>query len=187
MRLFALLISLSWLASCQPANPTGSLSPEQTQAYLEKGETIAMATFTALSTRLQAAMKEGGPVNAIGYCNLAALPITDSLAQVHQARIGRTSLQFRNPANEPTPEEKAVLERWSQPGQEPKPEIARIDPHTLAYYAPIRTQALCLNCHGENLADSTLAVIQKLYPADKATGYKEGDLRGMWSIHFPVQ
>jgi hypothetical protein len=48
---------------------------------------------------------------------------------------------------------------------------------------------LCLQCHGApdaEIAPATLAAIRKLYPDDKATGYRSGDLRGLWSVTFPA-
>ena len=58
---------------------------------------------------------------------------------------------------------------------------------TVAFYAPIKVQDLCLNCHGQPGTDIKAAdydLIKKLYPEDEAVGYKSGDLRGMWSIRF---
>jgi hypothetical protein len=46
---------------------------------------------------------------------------------------------------------------------------------------------MCLACHGDPQKDIQPAVLQtisKLYPDDKAIGYKEGDLRGAWHIIF---
>jgi hypothetical protein len=37
-------------------------------------------------------------------------------------------------------------------------------------------------CHGSNIASPIAAKINKLYPNDKATGFKLGDLRGAFSI-----
>ncbi len=45
----------------------------------------------------------------------------------------------------------------------------------------------CLKCHGlpgKDIDANTLALLQKKYPEDKATGYKLGDLRGAWKISF---
>jgi cytochrome c553 len=45
----------------------------------------------------------------------------------------------------------------------------------------------CLKCHGTPGVDqdaSSQAKIQRLYPQDEATGYAEGDFRGLWSIRW---
>ena len=51
------------------------------------------------------------------------------------------------------------------------------------------SNALCLRCHGEpgpDISAEDLALIQRLYPQDKATGFKLGQLRGAWRIDFPL-
>ena len=55
------------------------------------------------------------------------------------------------------------------------------------FYAPIFLQQKCLACHGEigkNVNAETDSIIKSIYPYDAATGFKEGDLRGIWSIAF---
>jgi hypothetical protein len=55
------------------------------------------------------------------------------------------------------------------------------------FYAPILLQQKCLACHGEigkNVTVKTDSIIKSFYPHDAATGFKEGDLRGIWSIAF---
>ena len=58
------------------------------------------------------------------------------------------------------------------------------------FFAPIvLNNARCLNCHGEagkDIASESLALIQRHYPQDEATGFKLGDLRGAWRIDFPL-
>ena len=46
----------------------------------------------------------------------------------------------------------------------------------------IPTQALCLNCHGELMSTPVKAKIKQLYPGDKATGFKVGDIRGAFTL-----
>ena len=55
------------------------------------------------------------------------------------------------------------------------------------YYAPIRLQKKCVACHGiskKQISKKTDSILKSLYPNDKATGFKENDLRGIWSITF---
>lgn len=53
------------------------------------------------------------------------------------------------------------------------------------YSLPIFVEKACLSCHGEK--DKRPAFIVKKYPEDTAYGYKEGDLRGIISVSFPVE
>jgi hypothetical protein len=193
--LLSMLIG-TWIAvSCGPneaAKESGSntLTEAESAVYVEKGKVIAGTTFSALSSRLQAAMKEGGVPQAIAYCNLNAYPLTDSLAKANQAEIRRTSLLTRNPENAPNMAEKVMLDEYAAAageGKELKPQVVLLDDETVAFYAPIKVNAFCLQCHGklgENLTEENYAIIKENYPDDQAIGYLDGDLRGMWSIKF---
>ncbi|MEZ4992277.1 MAG: DUF3365 domain-containing protein [Saprospiraceae bacterium] len=166
------------------------LTEAERTIYIEKGKVIAGSTFKALSSNLQAAMKEGGVANAISYCNLQAYPLTDSLSKVHQVDIRRTTLKARNPKNAPDAAERAILEDYAQAagqGMELTPRVALLDDQTVVFYAPIKVNVFCLQCHGklgESLRETDYAVIKEHYPGDEAVGYADGDLRGMWSIKF---
>ncbi len=50
------------------------------------------------------------------------------------------------------------------------------------YMKAIPTKGLCLTCHGKTLAEPVKATLAELYPEDKATGFKVGDIRGAFSI-----
>jgi len=44
-----------------------------------------------------------------------------------------------------------------------------------------------LQCHGEpgkDIQAENLTLLHQVYPDDKATGYKLGDLRGIWRVRF---
>jgi hypothetical protein len=54
------------------------------------------------------------------------------------------------------------------------------------FYYPIVTNSMCLSCHGteKDIAPEVAKRIIKFYPMDKATGYAENQVRGIWSITF---
>lgn len=179
------------LAACQSDVSTAAeeIAEVNTDSLsLARGQAIAGATFAALSGKLGSALKSGGVPAALEVCNLAAMPLVDSLSVVHQAQIKRTSLRTRNAANQPTEQEREILENYQATlaaGQKIKPQTAVLDENTVAFYAPIFMADLCLQCHGvvgETLTAENAARILELYPSDQATGYTQGDLRGIWSI-----
>lgn len=187
-----LLMLVAGTFSCQQksASEEPGLTEEESQLYLEKGQQVAGATFMALSGQLQAALKEGGVPKAIEYCKLAALPLVDSLSELHQADIRRTSVKVRNPQDAPDELERKILDDYARKeaaGEDPVPVVKQIDPLTIAFYAPIRLNEFCLQCHGkvgDTLTEENYEVIKERYPKDEAIGYAAGDLRGMWSIRF---
>ena len=148
-----------------------------------------MSTFATLSGNLQKAMKEGGVSNAIRYCNFAASPLVDSLEKLSHASIKRTSLNVRNPNNHPTDRERDQLlnyQHQDEAGEKLQPVIDRTG-DDVTFYAPIKMMPLCESCHGSvggKISIEDYGVIEKIYSSDKAVNYKNGDLRGMWSIAF---
>ena len=193
--LFAAVSGIS-LAACRQSSDKKEtaevpvLNEREQNAYLEKGKTIAGATFAVLSSQLQSAMQEGGVSNAIEYCQLNAYPLVDSLSKVHHAAIRRTTLKVRNPDDQPNELEREILETYARKdaaGEQIGPMVRALAEQEVIFFAPIRTNAFCLQCHGipgETLREEDHALIRRHYPEDQATGYQDGDLRGMWSIRF---
>jgi hypothetical protein len=194
---FTLLLVLVSFAACKEKNTDDTkeeasieLSQEEIQQYTEAGKTIAKATFTELSSNLKKALKEGGVKEAAEYCNIVAMPLTDSLSGIHEATIKRTSLKLRNPENKANAEELAMLKDYEAKfaaQQDLQPVVQALDSGTVQFYAPILTQQLCLSCHGsigKELTQENYEIIRELYPEDKAIGYAEKDFRGMWSIQM---
>ncbi|MEJ2468546.1 MAG: DUF3365 domain-containing protein [Campylobacterales bacterium] len=98
--------------------------------------------------------------------------------------VKRISLKYRNPANAPQDDEKAVLESLQTLKANavilPKELVEVLGNGTYKYYKPLLiNKAACLKCHGDIGKTSELAkAINARYPEDKATGYKMNDLRG---------
>lgn len=169
---------------------SSKLSEKEKQEYSEKGKEIAQATFKALSSELMIQMKAGGPAQAIPFCNQKAAPITAQLSEQYNAVIKRTSNQLRSCDNEPTERELEIIEDYKNlksNGKPLKPIVELDSAKAKHFYAPIIISANCLVCHGkinETMTVKTDSIIKTMYPFDIATGYNEGDLRGVWSIAF---
>ena len=173
------------LTSC-----SSSLSEEEVVKYTAEGKEMAMATAKKLGSNLTQKMKEGGVKEAVPFCNTMAYPLTEEMSKKYNAEIRRTSDKLRNEKNKPNNEEKKIIEDYKKglaSNKQLKPVVA-IDasgnPH---FYAPIILQKKCMTCHGAvggEVSIKTDSLIKSYYPNDKAVGYKEGDLRGIWSIAF---
>ncbi|OJJ19546.1 hypothetical protein BKI52_22325 [marine bacterium AO1-C] len=183
----SLIITLLGLMACGQSNQQ---KQDNDQALKTKGKAIAQETFKALSKELKAALQKGGVAEAVPYCSINALPLTQTIAKKHNVSIRRTSLHIRNPKNFPNTQERKVLEDYEQSlktGKTPKPQLTRLSDKQTMFNAPIFIKPLCLNCHGkvgEQISKKNYALIKSSYPNDKATNYKMAELRGMWSIVF---
>ena len=148
-----------------------------------------------LKEHLIAGIKEGGPLNAIGMCQLVAPDIAASQSLASGWRVGRTSLKTRNPANAPDEWERMVLEDFESrkaAGEAAKTlDYAAFElldgQRVFRYMKAIPTAEVCLNCHGRSLAAPVAARLDELYPHDTARGFSTGDIRGAFTIVQPLE
>jgi len=160
--------------------------------FTEVGNNIVKVSFESLSGNLKAAARQpaGGIPNAIQFCNMNALPLTDSLAKNFNVKIKRSSLKLRNLNNYPDSLEAYMLDLYLQIEKMRKPMVGKTilaNNNDVRYFAPIILKDQCLKCHGTvgtNISDETYAIIKEHYPKDQAVGFQEGKLRGIWSINF---
>ncbi len=158
----------------------------------EAGPKIIAEAFAKLSGALGEAIGKSGPAGALSVCSERAPVIAKEVAAAHGVTLRRATHKPRNQQNAADDAEKAVLEVFAAAlakKEVPKPQtITNVDGST-SFLAPIVLgNPLCLQCHGtpnQDIAPETLAAIQKLYPDDKAIGFKLGDLRGLWRVTFP--
>jgi hypothetical protein len=175
----------------QGAPPITTEVESQVMALAEPAAGELMRT---LVSNLTAAMEEGGPEHAIGFCSTEAIPLT---LQVQTGlpdgmEIKRTSFRFRNPANAPdTAEEEALLffeEAFRGGGELPSSLVQQVSSDEYRYYRPLYLGEVCLQCHGhrEALTPAVRSLIEELYPEDLAMGYGPGEFRGLVRVSVPA-
>ncbi|AZG73373.1 DUF3365 domain-containing protein [Shewanella livingstonensis] len=165
------------------------------QQILEQQANQRIGEFSqALKGQLQAAIKQGGLMNAVTVCQSVA----PAIAAQHSKdgwTLTRTSLRVRNAGNSPDAWELAQLQKFeqmnvaiNQAGQQTnKPIVASayiVNGNNTAfrYMKAIPTQELCLGCHGSNINLELSALIHKTYPNDNAINFALGDIRGAFSL-----
>ncbi|MDY6026322.1 DUF3365 domain-containing protein [Bergeyella zoohelcum] len=175
------------LFSCQPSH--SPLSESEQSVFLAKGDSIATQSQLALLGHVSAQMKAGGASQAVNFCNEKAIPLTDSLSQNYQVEIQRLTNKNRNPNNALSTEQdkEAWQQLFTQMQSKTMPNHLLIEGEDAVYYYKAIPLGMptCLACHGnpsKDIAPETLAIISSKYPEDKATGYTQGELRGMWKI-----
>lgn len=178
---------------CSPGSSPNSPVAETTAPIVEGAEPTAEqrermlaakdALFQQLSGRLMEVMGTAGPVAAIGVCHKEAPRIAQEVGQEHGVEIGRVGVRLRNPQN--------TAPGWAQAWVEQHvdtPQFARLDNGHAVGLLPIKLQAQCTICHGpkEQIGPEIQAQLDKLYPEDAATGFREGELRGWFWIELPA-
>ena len=154
------------------------------QEVVKTGNRASKLLLKTLGGNMKKHMKKGGPADALSFCSMNAADLTAKVDKElgEKVSIKRVTLKPRNPANEATGDEKAVLQALELLNKNhvrlPKHLIEKTD-DGYKYYKPLRIgKKVCLKCHGTNVDPKLKAEIAKRYPTDKATGYKMGDLRG---------
>ncbi len=124
---------------------------------------------------------EKGPYNAIESCHIKAPHLIEFEAS-DRLEFGRTSLKIRNESNAPKEWIKSILKEYQDStAKNPKaPHVYKVAGKRV-YIEPIYIKAVCLLCHGAPV-ESVQKKLKARYPKDKATGYKEGEFRGVFWI-----
>ncbi|KAA3633373.1 MAG: DUF3365 domain-containing protein [Calditrichaeota bacterium] len=149
-----------------------------------KADAIVGMYMKELKGELMTAMQDG-PANAISVCSEQAPMITEKYSQ-NGWTISRVSDKNRNSGNRVDEHQAVVLALFADTLQKLDhfDEWLVAGDSTFVFYKPIRTNPLCLKCHGtmENLDTEVVSVLKEKYPEDMAVGYESGDLRGMFVV-----
>ncbi|EGV43388.1 DUF3365 domain-containing protein [Bizionia argentinensis JUB59] len=159
---------------------------DSAMTYEEIGLKYAMSTKAQLGKNLMQTIQKKGTLAAVEFCNVAAYPLTDSMAVAHQANIKRVSDKPRNPDNRANSQELEHIEKFKASvaaNREPQAIVEETD-DLVKFYYPIVTNTMCLQCHGKTIEPEVYKSIKALYPKDEAIGYMENEVRGIWSISF---
>lgn len=159
---------------------------EKPKTYEEIGLEYALSAKAVLGKNLMGAIQSKGTMHAMEFCNVQAMPLTDSMSTHYNAKIRRVSDRNRNPNNKANAEELQYIEQFKADvvnKRESKPVV--IDKgNQVQFYYPIPINTMCLQCHGTQVKPEVTKQLLKLYPNDLAVGYGENEVRGIWSITF---
>jgi len=158
---------------------------------MQESRESAAAMLKELGGKLQAALKDGGPVNALGVCNIEAPNIAMRISDEEKITIRRVSHKPRNailgvPNDWQTKALKSfedALARGDKPADIEFVEAVKAGSGSrmeLRFAKPILMQPQCTACHGtpEQISPEVKAKLDEMYPQDKAVGFKPGELRG---------
>ncbi len=168
--------------------PAANLAPPvDKEALAEQAKAGVQALGGALKAELEAAMKAGGPLAAMSVCQIKAPGLAKAISAEKGMAVKRVSLKNRNPvmgaANAWQTKVLNDFETRKAAGEDPATlAYAEVVDHEFRFMKAIPTAAVCLGCHGTNLSPAVAAKLTELYPQDKATGYREGDLRGAFVV-----
>lgn len=168
----------------------------QDPAWVGDARKVAGAIPPKLLAVLNEEMSKGGADGAIAVCRERAPEMAKAASAESGWAIRRVSLKNRNPKAVPDAWEKVTLEEFDRraAGGENPATIEKAEVVTdggkqvYRYMKALPVQPLCLGCHGQadQLAPGVKEKLKSLYPDDKGTGYKPGDIRGAITLKKPA-
>ena len=172
---------------------SATLAHADDEALMTEARKVATTLPPKLIVALQDEIKKSGPEGAIPVCKDMAPKMAGEISQQTGWKIKRVSLKARNDARAiPDPWERAALEDFDKraaAGEEPaKLEKGEKVGNEFRYVKALPVQPLCLSCHGpaDQLSPAIKAALGQNYPNDRATGYAEGQIRGVISVRKPL-
>ena len=166
-----------------------TLAQANDEALMAEARMVATTLPPKLIVALQDEIKKSGPEGAIPVCKDMAPKMAGEISQQTGWKIKRVSLKARNDARAiPDPWEKAALEDFDNraaAGEAPaKLEKGERIGNEYRFVKALPVQPLCLGCHGpaDQLSPAIKAALGQNYPNDRATGYSEGQIRGVISV-----
>lgn len=182
--------TLICLLSASPASAQKGKTVD-TSLLLTKARDIVQMLSDRLRVEIVTALKAGPASSAIGVCQTVAPGVTSSLADETGVELIRVSQKLRNPENAPDEWEEQVLQSF-QAKAAAGSDVLKLEHSEVVvspegdklfrYMKAIAISEPCLVCHGNDVKADVKAEIARLYPEDKALGYRLGELRGAFSL-----
>jgi len=185
-------MSRVWIASAVVLAVAGPAWADAPQAPELKAKAVELVQAYAgkLKAALGAAIETGGAEGALEVCNKQAPVIAADISKDSGWSVGRASLKPRNAASAPDAYERRIMEAFLAriAKGEKAADLASAEvvdengTKVFRFVKAIPTAEVCLTCHGENVAPELQQKIKALYPQDQALGFKEGDMRGVFTL-----
>lgn len=187
-------------AAGAPAVATAAAPAAATSAasapWVDEARKVAVGLPPKLLAVLQQEMDRSGPEGAVAVCQEQAPLMARNASAASGWAIRRVSLRNRNPKAVPDAWERAALQDFDRrvAAHEPPAKLERAEVTqengvaVQRYIRALPTIGMCLQCHGtpEHVSPAVAAKLKALYPADQATGYAPGQVRGAITLRKPL-
>ena len=175
----------------------GALAGDEIEQREQASREAAAQLLKQLGGALKKEMSDGGPGAAISVCRDLAPQISGTISRANGWRMTRVSNRVRNPLlgmpdawelNALSEFEKRAGQGESYQHMEAGEVVEEGGARYYRFIKAIAVKPVCLVCHGskDTIPAGVKAKLASDYPADRATGYQAGELRGAVSIKQPM-
>jgi hypothetical protein len=188
LRYSALLLALTGAMITAQGPGTWAIrdAPPELRPVIARADLMIAAMHDSVLRELADAFEGGGADKAILSCHIDSLLIAQHISR-EGAAAGRTSDRLRNPTNTPRPWAAGLVKAYAGRQARDVDGFAVDLGERVGVLRPISERSICGNCHGpaDRLSAGVRAEIAERYPADRAVGFREGEIRGWFWVEIP--
>lgn len=183
----AVLMTTTSAAQTEFKSWTLSQAPAELRTPISRADLVVVAMQDAVLRELNDALARGGPAGAINFSHLDATATTQRVGREEGIAAGRTSDRLRNPTNAPKPWAASLVTAYAGRPARSVEGFAVDLGDKIGVLRPIVERPICAGCHGpeERMAPGVKLVLRDRYPADRALGFTEGEIRGWFWVEMP--
>jgi hypothetical protein len=162
-------------------------APADLRPAVQRGDLLIVSLQAALVSELRRDLDEGGLSAALASCHIDTTDAAYRLARAEGIAAGRTASRLRDPTNAPRPWAAPIVARYADSRARDVSGFVVDLGDRVGLIRPIVEQASCAACHGPvaNIDARVRATLSDRYPADRAVGFKDGDIRGWFWVEIP--
>ena len=162
-------------------------APDDLRPAISRADLVIVAMQSEVLRELNDALARGGTPRSLAFCHVDVENVLRRVSREDGVAAGRTSDRLRNPINAPR--------AWAAPlvAAHAGRRATSIDGYavdlgdSVGVLRPIVEQPMCGGCHGtsDRLAPGVTAILKQRYPSDRATGFRDGEIRGWFWVEMP--
>ena len=180
-----------------PVSPSQETAPAARYAISKAPDTLIPAVEVAdeifdrmkssMVKELTKAIRAGGASGAVDTCHASAAEVVEQVKRTRSFPLGRTSDRLRNPTNVPPAWAAATVTQYAGAKAADVEGFAFDLGDRVGVMRPLPQASVCAGCHGPaaRLAAGVKRVLAERYPADRAVGFVEGQIRGWFWAEIP--
>jgi hypothetical protein len=178
-------------AHAQTELPPGTWSvsnaPAELRDAISRADVVLKSMDEKMMRELTAALGAGGAGRAMEACHADVDEAAYRVARAEGIAAGRTSDRLRRPTNAPRPWAAPLVKAYAgKPAKDVEGFVVDLG-ETVGVIRPMAQRPMCAACHGpaDKFSPAVRAALKDRFPADRGTGFKEGEIRGWFWVEIP--
>jgi hypothetical protein len=187
--LLSAVVAGSTMLAAQTASTVWSIRevPPEVRPVVSRADVMIAAMQDSLHRQLADKLAQGGPALAVEACHMDPDEVARRMGRNLGIAAGFTSDRLRNPTNKPRSWASDLVAANAGRRARDVEGFAVDLGNKVGVLRPMVHQHTCASCHGpvERIDPAVRRVLGERYPADRATGFADGEIRGWIWVEMP--